>query len=143
MKNWKLAAASAVLPWVLAACGGGDDDSDPPPAAAAEQHIASVEFIGRYESGSYGVSAAEIPAYDPATRRAFVVHALSGKIEELDLSKPARPPHLGTLDADAVLDGAGINRVAARDGRGSVRLVGGRGWKGWVEMVVYGGSPHT
>src|SRR3546814_16858574 len=123
MKNWKLAAASAVLPWVLAACGGGDDDSDPPPAAAAEQHIASVEFIGRYESGSYGVSAAEIPAYDPATRRAFVVNALSGKIDVLDLSTPASPAHMATLDAEAVLAGAEINSVAVRN-RSEERTLG-------------------
>src|SRR3546814_13617299 len=116
MKNWKLAAASAMLPLLLAACGSGSDDDDepsPPPAAEASQHIASVDFIGRYESGSYGVSAAEIPAYDPATRRAFVVNALSGKIDVLDLSTPASPAHMGTLDAAAVLAGAELNSVAA------------------------------
>ena len=118
MKNWKLAAASAVLPLALAACSSGSDDHDdsPPPVADTSPRIASVDFIGRYESGSYGVSAAEIPAYDPATRRAFVVNALLGKIDILDLSTPATPAHLGTLDAEAVSPGAEINSVAVRDG---------------------------
>ncbi|MBO1110590.1 choice-of-anchor I family protein [Bordetella petrii] len=125
MKNWKLAAASAMLPLLLAACGSGSDDDDeqsPSPAAEASQHIASVDFIGRYESGSYGVSAAEIPAYDPATRRAFVVNALSGKIDVLDLSTPASPAHIGTLDAEAVSAGAEINSVAVRSGMVAVAI---------------------
>ena len=118
MKNWKLVAACVALPLTLAACGSSNDDDDDaaPPAAQAPQHIASVEFIGRYESGSYGVSAAEIPAYDAATQRAFVVNALSGKIDILDLSRPATPTHLGTLDAEAVAPGAEINSVAVRQG---------------------------
>jgi len=118
MKNWKLVAACVALPLTLAACGSSSDDDDeaPPPAAQAPQHIASMDFIGRYESGSYGVSAAEIPAYDAATQRAFVVNAMSGKIDVLDLARPATPTHLGTLDAEAVLPGAEINSVAVRDG---------------------------
>ncbi|MBO9357597.1 alkaline phosphatase [Bordetella petrii] len=139
MKNWKLAAACCLLPLLLAACGSGsDDDHDnsgtdgnggsvnpeppPPPVAEVPRHIASVNFVGRYETGSYGVSAAEIPAYDPATRRAFVVNALSGQIDVLDLSRPASPTHLGTLDAGAVLAGAEINSVAVRDGRVAVAI---------------------
>ena len=118
MKNWKLVAACVALSLTLAACGssGDDDDAAAPPAAQVPQHIAAVEFIGRYESGSYGVSAAEIPAYDAPTQRAFVVNALSGKIDILDLSRPATPTHLGTLDAEAVSPGAEINSVAVRQG---------------------------
>ncbi|MBV7482649.1 choice-of-anchor I family protein [Bordetella sp. BOR01] len=127
MKNWKLAAASALLPLILAACGSSssDDDDDaepPPPVAEAPRHIASLDLLGRYESGSYGVSAAEIPAYDAATRRAFVVNAQSGKIDVLDLSTPASPTHMGTLDAEAVSPGAEINSVAVRDGKVAVAI---------------------
>src|SRR5690606_30792647 len=101
MTNWKLAMASAMLPLALAACGSSSSDDDeattPPPVAETPRHITAVELLGRYESGMYGVSAAEIPAYDAGTRRAFVVNAQSGQIDVLDLSRPASPTHLGTL----------------------------------------------
>lgn len=123
MKHWKLAAACAVLPLALAACGSSSDDDDDsaapppsPPAAETPRHIAAVELIGRYESGAYGVSAAEIPAYDAGTKRAFIVNAQSGKVDILDLRTPAAPAHLGVLDAASVTPGAEINSVAVRDG---------------------------
>ena len=134
MKTWKLAAAVALLPLALLGCGSSSDDGDDnngdntevppptPPAAEVAQHITSVDFLGRYETGSYGVSAAEIPAYDPATKRVFVVNALSGKIDILDLQIPATPSHLGTLDAEAVLAGAEINSVAVHNGKVAVAI---------------------
>lgn len=128
MKTWKLAAASALLPLALLGCGSSDhDDNDqtsptPPPVVEIPQHITSVEFLGRYEAGSYGVSAAEIPVYDPATQRVFVVNALSGQIDILDLQNPAAPSHIGTLDAEAVLAGADINSVAVSHGMIAVAI---------------------
>ncbi|MCD0504316.1 choice-of-anchor I family protein, partial [Bordetella petrii] len=130
MKKWKMIAACTVLPLALTACGSSSDDDNeddaaappPPVAEAPQQHITSLDLIGRYESGSYGVSAAEIPAYDAASRRAFVVNAQSGKIDVLDLSTPSAPAHLQTLDAEAVLAGAEINSVAVRGGLVAVAI---------------------
>lgn len=128
MKTWKLAAASTLLPLALLGCGSSSDDDDdvdettPPPVAEVAQHIASVDFLGRYETGSYGVSAAEIPAYDPASKHVFVVNALSGKIDILNLQIPATPTHLGALDAEAVLAGAEINSVAVNNGMVAVAI---------------------
>ena len=114
----RTALAIALSAAVLAACGGGsskkNDDTpvvtDPTPTAL------QLEFLGRYSTGSFGVSAAEIPAYDAASKRAFVVNARSGKLDVLDLSNPAEPKKLAELDADSILAGAEINSVAVRDG---------------------------
>lgn len=127
MKKWKLAAASTLLPLILLGCGSSNDDDDdeddvPPPVSETARHIASVDFIGRYETKEYGVSAAEIPAYDAATKRVFVVNALSGKIDILDLQTPATPTHIGTLDAESVLAGAEINSVAVNGGKVAVAI---------------------
>ncbi|CAM3726071.1 choice-of-anchor I family protein [Bordetella tumulicola] len=126
MKKWKLAAAATLLPLILLGCGSSNDDDDeddvPPPVSETARHIASVDFIGRYETKEYGVSAAEIPAYDAATKRVFVVNALSGKIDILDLQTPATPSHIGTLDAEAVLAGAEINSVAVNGGKVAVAI---------------------
>lgn len=118
------ALAIALSAAVLAACGGGsskkNDDTpvvtDPTPTAL------QLEFLGRYSTGSFGVSAAEIPAYDAASKRAFVVNARSGKLDVLDLSNPAEPKKLAELDADSILAGAEINSVAVRDGLVAVAI---------------------
>ena len=96
-------AMSAVAAAVLSACGGGEETIE-------------LEFLGRYSTGQFGVAAAEIPAYDAATQRVFVVNALSGRLDVLDLSKPAAPVKIGEIDANAVLDGATVNSVAVHKG---------------------------
>lgn len=96
-------AVSAVAAAVLSACGGGEETIE-------------LEFLGRYSTGQFGVAAAEIPAYDAASKRVFVVNALSGRLDVLDLSKPAQPVKIGEIDANAVLDGATVNSVAVHKG---------------------------
>ncbi|MCL1037609.1 choice-of-anchor I family protein [Shewanella submarina] len=44
----------------------------------------NAQLIGRYQSGEYGTSAAEIVAYHPASRRIFVVNAASGQLDILN-----------------------------------------------------------
>jgi hypothetical protein len=46
----------------------------------------SMEVIGRYNSGVYDESAAEIVDYHAATQRAFIVNANNQKVDVLDLS---------------------------------------------------------
>ncbi|WP_153427375.1 choice-of-anchor I family protein [Streptomyces alkaliphilus] len=77
--------------------GGGDLDLD-------------LNLIGRYVSGVYGESAAEITAWDPDTARLFVVSAVAGAVDVLDLSDPTDPRKVGELDAP------GANSVAVHDG---------------------------
>jgi len=52
----------------------------------------SVDLVGRYQSGVYGLSAAEIVDYHPSSQSAFVVNAQSGKVDVLDLSTLTQTP---------------------------------------------------
>lgn len=54
--------------------------------------------IGVYHSGVFDESAAEIPAYDPASKRLFIVNATRG-VDVLDIADPTMPKLAFTLDA--------------------------------------------
>jgi DNA-binding beta-propeller fold protein YncE len=68
--------------------------------SATPSTTSSIElsFLGRYESGVFGASAAEIVAYDAQAQETFVVNANSGKIDVLSLKNPALPSKTTTLD---------------------------------------------
>ena len=75
------------------------------PAAAL-----TLEPLGTYETGVFDEGAAEITAYDPVTRRLFVVNGADSAVDILDITDPAAPEKIGTLDiAD---HGAAPNSVA-------------------------------
>jgi 2',3'-cyclic-nucleotide 2'-phosphodiesterase/3'-nucleotidase/5'-nucleotidase len=82
-------------------------------AAATAQDI-SLELLGRYESGLFAQSAAEIVAHDPQTQQLFAVNAASGSVDVLSIADPAAPALVGTLDVSAW--GAAANSVAVHDG---------------------------
>ncbi|KQP41363.1 alkaline phosphatase [Pseudorhodoferax sp. Leaf274] len=103
-----MAAACATV-ITLAACGGGDDEE------ATPQTIA-LSLLGRHETGIFEQSAAEIPAYDAASRRAFVVNAQKGALDVIDLSDPANPRHIGVIDTRTLRAGAEVNSVAVKNG---------------------------
>lgn len=120
----RLFTASLLMTAVLAACGGGGDAPAPAPGPVVEATPASLrlERIGSYSTGQYEVSAAEIPAFDAASRRLFVVNAQLGAVDVLNLANPANPVKIGTLDATAVLAGASINSVAVFNGTVAVAI---------------------
>jgi len=101
--RWALAGLLSAL--VVAACGGGDDVEPTPTSLGLSQ-------IGAYEGGVLG--AAEITAYDPGSRRLFVVNGSNGTVDVLDLSNPASPTKVSTLSVTAL--GAAVNSVAVHDG---------------------------
>lgn len=89
----------------LSACGG-DSDEDLTPRTLA------LEKIGSYKGGAAG--AAEITAYDAASKRLFVVNGANGTVDVLDLSNPAAPARVGTISVASM--GAAVNSVAVHDG---------------------------
>lgn len=97
----KRAASTAIL----AGIGGG---------GVAQAQLA-LQQVGRYSSGVYSTDggAAEISAFDPASRRLFVVNAISRSIDVLDLSNPALPTALTPIGLSAF----GVpNSLAVRNG---------------------------
>ena len=102
---------SALFPlMLLAACGAGNNGMveapEPTPVSLALEKLAS--FDGRV------IGAAEITAFDPASKRLFVVNGANKSVDVLDLSSPTAPRLLGTIDISAL--GGGVNSVAVNDG---------------------------
>jgi len=113
-----LAAAGVAL--VLAACsidkpvapsraiadGVRDANADLTPASL------SLTRIGEVVGG--GAGAAEITAYDAATRRLFIVNGALGTVDVADLTNPALPLPVGTITVSGL--GAAAKSVDTRNG---------------------------
>ncbi|MDO6746403.1 choice-of-anchor I family protein [Gilvimarinus sp. 1_MG-2023] len=113
-----LAACSALA---LVGCGSDSDDDDngnPDPGTPVVETPSSIalSLVGRYSTGQFDESAAEIPAYDAASQRLFVVNAEKGMIDVLDMSDPAAPVFIDTLDGGSVVTDGEVNSVAVHDG---------------------------
>src|SRR5690554_7753394 len=115
MKRWMMSATALAVAAGLSGClgdsGGSSSDGVVTPPAAAPQDI-ELSLLGRYSTGAYEVSAAEIPAFDPVNQRIFMVNARSGAVDVLDASNPATPTLVDSLATD--IPGATINSVAWR-----------------------------
>jgi hypothetical protein len=80
----------------------------------------SLERIGGFAGG--GPAAAEITAYDSASKRLFVVNGALGTVDVLDLSTPASPSRVGSITVTAL--GAAANSVASARGIVAVAIEG-------------------
>ena len=78
----------------------------------------SIELvrIGGYETGIFGASAAEIPAFDAVSKRLFVVNAKKGMVDVLDMTQPEKPVHIEELSARTYLAESDVNSVAVHQG---------------------------
>lgn len=114
----RLFALSLLMTSLLAAC----NNDDPAPVVEATPASLRLEKIGKFESGLYEKSAAEIPAYDAASKRMFVVNAQAGAIDVIDLSDPKQPKFISQLNANTVLAGSSINSVAVFNGMVAVAI---------------------
>lgn len=104
LRQLPAALAAALL---ITACGGSDDvPVEPTPTTL------SLARIGGFDGGVLG--AAEITAYDSASKRLFVVNGANGTVDVLDLSDPTAPRRLDTLSVAGL--GAGVNSVAVHEG---------------------------
>jgi hypothetical protein len=114
-----LLTASLVTIAVLAACGGGGDDTPAPapgPVVEATPSGLTLQKIGGFAHAG-GLSSAEITAYDPLSKRLFVVNGALASVDVLDLSNPAAPTLIGSIAASSIGAGlAAINSVAVFNG---------------------------
>ncbi|MGZ9899971.1 choice-of-anchor I family protein [Shewanella gaetbuli] len=90
-----------------------------------QQTELAVNLIGRYESGVFGKSAAEIVDYASLTQSAYVVNSQSGMVDVLDLSSltataTTEPTRLNNLTKVSTID---VAADTARSGLGSVNSV--------------------
>ncbi len=93
----------------LSAC---PDDGDDGEAGAAGRSLTLIELsvLGTYFSNIFDEGAAEIVAHDALNQRLFVVNAADTSVDVLDISDPAAPVLLDTIDASE--EGGGANSVA-------------------------------
>jgi hypothetical protein len=89
-------------------------DTCPPAATGCDQTV-ELTFLGRYASGLYDAGGAEISAYDPASKRLFVINNGVKRVDILDASDPAAPTLIASLDTSS-FGGGGPNSVAIKNG---------------------------
>jgi len=73
-----------------------------------------LELIGQFHTGIFDEGAAEISAYDATSKRLFFTNADQNTIVVLDLSDPANPTQVTTIDMSTY--GDGVNSVAVYNG---------------------------
>lgn len=119
----KLAGAGLALVAVLglASCGGGDGGGSAPPALTVPTPAPpvtpkSIKLVekSRFKTGKYDLGAAEIPAFDPASKRVFVVNGADKTVDVLSLDNIAAPVKVGTLNLTTL--GAAANSVSVKGG---------------------------
>ncbi len=84
------------------------------PTTAGTAQGLDIQLLGTYATGVFDGGTAEIPAYDPKTKRLFVVNA-NGSVDVLDIQNPAKPTKLFAIDIKA-LTGGTPNSVAVKNG---------------------------
>jgi hypothetical protein len=99
---------------------GSAGATGPTGPAGTSEVLLDLNLVGRYSSGVFDEGAAEIVAYDPAAKRLFVVNSSAVTVDVLNLSDPANPVLLGTIDAKA--EGGSANSVAVRNGVAAVAI---------------------
>lgn len=129
-------AAGALL---IAGCDGSDGAIGPagptgatgatgptgPTGPSGSNGVTSItlDLLGRYESGIFDESAAEIVAHDATNQLVFQVNANSGDVDVIDIMSPATPVLVRTIDvADAIA--ANTTITTALDAVNSVAVSG-------------------
>ena len=107
--------ALLALPFALLTACGGDN-----PAPERTPVSLTLQKIGAFNGAVAG--AAEITAYDAASKRLFVVNGANGSVDVLDISNPAAPARVGTIQVTSL--GAGVNSVAVHDGLVALAIEG-------------------
>jgi 2',3'-cyclic-nucleotide 2'-phosphodiesterase/3'-nucleotidase/5'-nucleotidase len=70
--------------------------------------------LGTYETGLFDEGVAEISAYDPDSKRLFVVNGFTKAIDIFDFTNPSDIVQIGEISVAAYGDGA--NSIAVKDG---------------------------
>jgi Choice-of-anchor I domain len=133
-----IAAFAIIFPALLTGCGDDGDNGAPGPAGpvgptgtSTPATTIALSFMGRYETGEFDESAAEVVDYDPVLQQAYVVNANAGTIDILDSSSPFTPTLAGSLnvagDVAAVIgldtsDLGAANSVAVKNGTVAVAI---------------------
>ncbi|RSE31890.1 choice-of-anchor I family protein [Acinetobacter junii] len=107
---------TALLSVGLVACNDNNDNNNKSEQIEPTPETIKLSVLGHYKTNIFAESAAEIPAYDAASKRLFVVNAQKGLVDVLDTSKPEQPVHIAELSARDYLADSEVNSVAVQNG---------------------------
>lgn len=107
---------TALLSVGLVACNDNNDNNNKSEQIEPPPETIKLSVLGHYKTNIFAESAAEIPAYDAASKRLFVVNAQKGLVDVLDASKPEQPVHIAELSARDYLADSEVNSVAVQNG---------------------------
>ena len=107
---------TALLSVGLVACNDNNDNNNKSEQIEPTPETIKLSVLGHYKTNIFAESAAEIPAYDAASKRLFVVNAQKGLVDVLDASKPEQPIHIAELSARDYLADSEVNSVAVQNG---------------------------
>ena len=107
---------TALLSVGLVACNDNNDNNNKSEQIEPTPETIKLSLLGHYKTNIFAESAAEIPAYDAASKRLFVVNAQKGLVDVLDASKPEQPVHIAELSARDYLADSEVNSVAVHNG---------------------------
>lgn len=107
---------TALLSVGLVACNDNNDNNNKSEQIEPTPETIKLSVLGHYKINIFAESAAEIPAYDAASKRLFVVNAQKGLVDVLDASKPEQPIHIAELSARDYLADSEVNSVAVHNG---------------------------
>ena len=111
-----ISTVSAAVAFALAHAAAAHDDNGHRGHDGGEERIALTP-IGTFDAG--GAGSAEIVAYDPGSRRLFVVNAQTRTVDILDVRNPKFPVRITTIDTSAL---GAPNSVATHDGLVAVAI---------------------
>jgi hypothetical protein len=92
------------------------------PISLSAQAGITLEPIGRFATGVFNRSAAEIAAWDAGSRRLFVVNGAGPQLDILDLADPANPRRVAEISLAE--HGSDVNSVAVHRGTVAVAVNG-------------------
>lgn len=105
--------STLIMAAVLSACGGSNEPAEviePTPVSLGWVKIGGFAHTG-------GLAAAEIPAYDPLSKRLFVINFANASVDVLDLTDPTKPVQIGSIPTATLGAGlGGLNSVAVFNG---------------------------
>jgi DNA-binding beta-propeller fold protein YncE len=108
--------ATAAVSLLLTACAGTAPNQTKMAGDVmnAGAHPITIVPMGEYRTGILDESAAEIPAFDPVSKRIFVVNGADKVVDILDMSDPSELTKIAAIDLSTW--GKGANSVAIKNG---------------------------
>lgn len=108
--------ATAAVSLLLTACAGTTPNHTMMAGDVinAGAHPITIVPMGEYRTGMLDEGAAEIPAFDPVSKRIFVVNGADKVVDILDMSDPSELTKIAAIDLSTW--GKGANSVAIKNG---------------------------